>query len=194
MFSKLQIAFCKNSYIAGTNPQYRNMGKVLVLNQDYSALSICTGPKAFLLVYLNKAELLAESQERDLRTVKEIYPMPIVIRLKRYIHIPYRGVVMTRQNIFKRDRNRCQYCGTHEHLTLDHVVPKSRGGKTTWDNLATACKRCNSKKGDLTPEEANMPLSQRPFRPSFLMFIRDFSGLSPEEWQPYLGIKERAYN
>ncbi|MCF0057725.1 HNH endonuclease [Dyadobacter sp. CY356] len=170
------------------------MGKVLVLNQDYSALSVCTVPKAFLLVYLNKAELLAESPTHFLRTVRDNYPMPVVIRLNSYIHLPYRGVVMTRHNIFKRDGNRCQYCGTHDHLTLDHVMPKSRGGKTTWDNLATACKRCNSKKGDYTPEEAGMHLRQRPFRPSFLMFIRDFSGFTDAEWLPYLGVKERAVN
>jgi 5-methylcytosine-specific restriction endonuclease McrA len=98
------------------------MGKVLVLNQDYSALSVCTVPKAFLLVYMNKAEMLAESPRHYLRTVNEKYPMPVVIRLNRYIHIPYRGVVMTRQNLFKRDSNRCQYCGTHDNLTLDHVI------------------------------------------------------------------------
>ena len=167
------------------------MGKVLVLNQDYSALSVCTVPKAFLLVYMNKAEMLAESQMHYLRTVSNEFPMPVVIRLNRYINLPYRGVVMTRHNLFKRDGNRCQYCGTHDHLTLDHVLPKSRGGKTNWDNLTTACKRCNSRKGDLTPEEAGMNLKQRPFRPSFLMFIRDFSGLAADEWLPYLGTKER---
>jgi len=167
------------------------MGKVLVLNQDYSALSVCTVPKAFLLVYMKKAEMLAESPSDYLRTVSSKYPSPVVIRLNHYIHLPYRGVVMTRHNIFKRDGNRCQYCGTHDHLTLDHVIPKSRGGKTNWDNLATACKRCNSRKGDHTPEEAGMPLRQRPFRPSFLMFIRDFSGLADAEWLPYLGVKER---
>ncbi|WP_025762885.1 HNH endonuclease [Dyadobacter tibetensis] len=170
------------------------MGKVLVLNQDYSALSVCTAPKAFLLVYMNKAEMLAHSPDEHLRTVRDRYPMPVVIRLNRYIHIPYRGVVLTRHNLFKRDRNRCQYCGTHEHLTLDHVIPKSRGGRTSWDNLSTACKRCNSKKGDLTPEEAGMPLKQRPFRPSFLMFIRDYSDIAPEEWLPYLGVKSRVYS
>ena len=168
------------------------MGKVLVLNQDYSALSVCTVPKAFLLVYMNKAEMLAESSSDYLRTVSSEYPSPVVIRLHRYIHLPYRGVVMTRHNIFKRDGNRCQYCGTHDNLTLDHVIPKSRGGKTNWDNLSTACKRCNSKKGDHTPEEAGMFLRQRPFRPSFLMFIRDFSGLADENWLPYLGSRERA--
>ena len=105
--------------------------KVLVLNQDYSALSVCSVPKAFLLVYMQKADLVAHSPDHVLRTVSEAYPMPTVVRLRRYVHLPYRGVMMTRQNIFKRDGNRCQYCGTHDNLTLDHVLPKSRGGKPT---------------------------------------------------------------
>ncbi|WP_138993053.1 HNH endonuclease [Larkinella sp. C7] len=167
--------------------------KVLVLNQDYSALGICSVPKAFLLVYLNKAELVAKSQGFVLRTVDVEYPSPTVIRLHRYIHLPYKGVMLNRQNIFKRDGNRCQYCGKLEDLTLDHVLPKSRGGKTNWDNLITACKRCNSQKGDLTPEEAGMKLYQKPFKPSFLVFLRDFSGSLEETWVPFLAKREKMY-
>lgn len=167
--------------------------KVLVLNQDYSALSICSVPKAFLLVFLDKAELVAESDTHALRTIDTSYPCPSVIRLHRYVSLPYKGVMLTRQNIFKRDNHRCQYCGTTEELTLDHVVPKSRGGKTNWDNLATACKRCNSRKGDDTPEEARMPLRQKPFKPTFLVFLRDFSGSIESSWMPFLSKREKAY-
>ncbi len=168
--------------------------KVLVLNQDYSALSICSVPKAFLLVYLNKAELVAESDGMRLRTVSEDFPMPTVIRLHRYVSLPYKGVMLTRQNIFKRDGHRCQYCGTAEDLTLDHVMPKSRGGKTSWDNLATACKRCNARKGDFTPEEAGIKLRQRPFKPSFLVFLREFSGALEQSWVPFLAKREKAFD
>ncbi len=167
--------------------------KVLILNQDYSALSICSVPKAFLLVYLNKAELVAESSSYYLRTVSSSFPMPTVIRLHRYINLPYKGVMMTRQNIFKRDGHRCVYCGTHEELTLDHVLPKSRGGRTSWDNLATACKRCNTRKGDCTPEEASMPMRQRPFKPSFILFLREYSGTTEESWMPFLAKREKVY-
>jgi 5-methylcytosine-specific restriction endonuclease McrA len=97
--------------------------------------------------------------------------------------------MLNRQNIFKRDGQRCQYCGTSEDLTLDHVIPKSRGGQSKWDNLTTACKRCNSRKGDFTPEEANMPLQQKPYKPSFIVFLRDFSGSIADDWQPYLSKK-----
>lgn len=163
--------------------------KVLILNQDYSPLTICSVQKAFILVYLCKAELVTEAQHYLLRSVTATYPMPSIIRLYRYVHLPYKGVMLSRQNIFKRDGGRCQYCGTHEDLTLDHVLPKSRGGKSTWDNLLTACKKCNSKKGDFTPQEANMNFSQTPYKPSFVVFLRDFSGHIEEDWKPYLSKK-----
>lgn len=162
--------------------------KVLVLNADFSAITVCSVPKAFLLVYLNKAELVTESGSARLRTVRGSYPLPTVIRLHHYVHIPYRnGVVLNRQNIFKRDGGQCVYCSSGRDLTLDHVHPRSRGGKTSWDNLATACRPCNSRKGDLTPEEAEMPLRLRPYKPSFVMFLRDFADKVSEDWSYYLG-------
>jgi 5-methylcytosine-specific restriction endonuclease McrA len=163
--------------------------KVLILNQDYSALTVCTVPKAFILVYLNKAELVSEAADLQLRSVSHTFPMPTVIRLFKYVHLPYKGVILNRHNIFKRDGHSCQYCGTFENLTLDHVVPKSRGGLSKWDNLTTACKRCNSRKGDFLPEEASMPLKQKPYKPSFIVFLRDFSGHIEEDWRPYLSKK-----
>jgi 5-methylcytosine-specific restriction endonuclease McrA len=167
--------------------------KVLVLNQDYSALTICSVPKAFLLVFLRKADLVAESATEQLRSVSQSFPMPSVIRLHRYVYLPYKGVMLSRQNVFRRDAGNCQYCGRTEDLTLDHVIPKSRGGKTSWDNLTTACRKCNSRKGDLTPEEAKMPLKVKPYKPSFVMFLRDFSGSIEASWIQFLGKKEKAY-
>lgn len=161
--------------------------KVLILNADYRAISICTVPKAFLLVYLNKAEMVAENPKDKIRTVNKTYPLPSIIRLNSYVSVPFRNVVMTRQNIFKRDNNTCVYCGKQSDLTLDHVMPKSRGGKTHWENLVTACKRCNSEKGSSTPEEAKMHLRIKPFKPTFLMFVRDCSGNLEENWLPFLG-------
>ena len=165
--------------------------KVLILNQDYSALTICSAAKAFLLVYLHKADLVAESHTEALRSINRSFPMPTVIRLHKYVYLPYRGVMLTRQNIFRRDAYTCQYCGSHDDLTLDHVQPKSRGGRSSWDNLTTACKRCNSRKGDFTPEEAGLTLGQRPYKPSFVMFLRDFSGTLDETWLPFLTRHER---
>lgn len=160
--------------------------RVLVLNQDYSPMSVCSAQRAFLLIYLKKAELLNATADKFLRTVSRSFPMPSVIRIHTYITVPYRGVVMTRHNIFKRDNNECQYCGTKQDLTIDHVIPRSKGGRSTWKNLVAACKRCNARKGDYAPQQVDMKLTKQPYRPSYVMFIRESSGFVQEEWRPYL--------
>ncbi len=165
-------------------------GKVLVLNQDYSPITVCSAYRAFLLVYLNKAEMIDQSENRYLRTVSKSYPLPAVIRINRYINIPYRGVVLTRYNIFKRDKHQCQYCGTSKNLTIDHVIPKSKGGKSTWTNLATACQKCNAKKGDYSLEEVGLKLMNQPMKPSYVMFLRESNGRVQNEWLPYLNPKK----
>ena len=112
--------------------------------------------------------------------------MPSVIKLRNYVNIPFKGVELSRQNVFKRDGYKCQYCGTNDDLTLDHIYPKAKGGKTTWVNLITACKTCNTRKGDFAPEEIGLSIQNAPFRPSYVMFLREFSGYDYEEWIPYL--------
>lgn len=163
------------------------MRRVLVLNQDYSPLTVCTAERAFLLIYADKAERVHDDPKLTLRTVSSEFKIPSVIRLQKYIYVPYKSVLLSRQNVFKRDRHQCQYCGSEKDLTLDHVMPRSRGGDSTWHNLTTACKKCNSYKGDRTPEEAEMPLATQPFKPSYIMFVRNFSGFTSEEWLTYLG-------
>lgn len=168
--------------------------RVLVLNQDFSPLTICTIQRAFLLIFLNKAEMLSSANGHKLRTVNREFPLPAVIRVNRYVKVPYKGVVLSRANIFKRDLHSCQYCGTNKDLTIDHVMPKSRNGKTNWTNLVTACKRCNSRKGDFTPEEAGMPLKRAPFKPNFVVFLRDHAGYDIEEWRPFLFTNKMEQN
>ena len=160
--------------------------QVLVLNQDYQALSICSVERAFILVYLRKAELVHHNANISLHTVSQSYLMPTISRLYNYVRVPYKKVSLTRTNVFRRDNSRCQYCGSHHFLTLDHVVPRSRGGKDTWENLTTACQACNTRKGDMSPEEAGLSLSRPPFRPSYIMYLRDFTGKIHEEWKPFL--------
>ncbi|MEM6345681.1 MAG: HNH endonuclease [Bacteroidota bacterium] len=159
---------------------------VLVLNQSYQAISICSVERAFVLVLLQKAEMLTANSERVLRSVGKDFKYPSIIRLHRYVQIPYKKVNLTRQNIFKRDRNRCVYCGSREHLTIDHVVPKSAGGKDTWENLVTACQKCNAKKGSLTLDQSGLEMTHAPFRPSFVMFLSNFAGAIRDDWKPYL--------
>ena len=160
--------------------------RVLVLNQDNSPISVCTIQRAFLLTYLKKSELVRPANGYKLHSVSEAFPMPAVIRLNRYVNVPYKGVALTRQNVFKRDNFTCQYCGTNKDLTLDHVIPRSKGGKSAWNNLVTACKKCNAKKGNNTPERVGMKIKIAPFKPSYVLFLRDLSGFACEEWKPFL--------
>lgn len=173
-----------------TNPNFgiifRTMNaRVLVLNQDDSPLMVCSVQRAFVLVYLNKSELVRPANGYRLNSVTQSFPMPSVIRLNRYVNAPYKGVSLTRQNVFKRDNFECQYCGTRRDLTLDHVVPSSKGGSHTWVNLVAACKRCNAKKGNYTPENAQMVLKRKPYKPSYALFLRD-GNIQQTEWDEYL--------
>jgi 5-methylcytosine-specific restriction endonuclease McrA len=160
--------------------------RVLVLNQDFSPLMVCSVERGFLLVYLNKSELIRPANGYKLHSITKSFPMPSVIRLNRYVNAPYKGVTLTRQNIFKRDNFECQYCGTRKELTLDHVIPSSKGGQHTWANLVTACKRCNAKKGDNTPDEAGMTLRKRPLKPTYALFLKELSGHHGNEWDEFL--------
>jgi 5-methylcytosine-specific restriction endonuclease McrA len=160
--------------------------KVLVLNQDYQAIGVCSPQRAFVLLWLRKAELLHDYSGQALRSVSRQFKYPSVIRLFEYVRIPFRQVSLSRNNVLRRDGNRCVYCGSNQNLTLDHVVPRSQGGKDTWGNLVAACQECNTLKGNRTPEEAGMLMRHQPFKPSFILFIRDYTGRVNEQWLPYL--------
>ncbi|MHB8853010.1 MAG: HNH endonuclease, partial [Ignavibacteriaceae bacterium] len=161
--------------------------KVLILNQSYEPLTVCNIKKAIVLIYLGKAELVVQDKRKELRSVSKTFPWPSIIRLSQFITLPYKRVVLTRKNILRRDEYKCSYCGRGDlPLTIDHVVPKSKGGIDSWDNLVCACTFCNNKKGDRTPVEANMILLNRPFKPSHIMFIKNVVGKLDENWKPYL--------
>ena len=160
--------------------------QVLVLNQDYQAISLCDPERALVLVMMQKAELVADVSSRKLRSIRREFAFPSIIRLQAYVKLPFKKISLTRHNVFKRDGHRCAYCGSSERLTLDHLLPRARGGRTTWTNLVTACQKCNAKKGDLLIEETNLHLRQQPFRPSFIMFLSQYSGFIQDPWKPYL--------
>jgi 5-methylcytosine-specific restriction endonuclease McrA len=161
--------------------------KVLVLNNNYEPLSICNVKKAICLLYLGKAELVAASDGRLLRSVSVTMPLPSIVRLAVVVRVPFKRIVLSRKNVLRRDGHRCQYCGRNDvPLTVDHVQPKAHGGDESWENLVAACVRCNNRKGDRTPGEAEMHLRRRPIRPNHVMFLRDFAGDVDEQWRPYL--------
>jgi len=161
----------------------------LVLNQSYEPISICNVQKAVVMLFLHKAELVVDNKKRCIRSVNAAWPFPSVIRLKQYHRIPFKGIMLSRKNILRRDGHRCQYCGSvSPPLTVDHVIPKARGGSDSWENLVTACIKCNNKKGDLTPDMAGLTLLSTPKRPSHVAFIFQSVASIDEVWKPYLFI------
>lgn len=147
--------------------------RVLVLNASYEPLQLISIRRAVVLLLQDKAELVEAAQQR-LRARGLSLEIPLVIRLVRYIRIPRRlRLPCSRRGVLVRDRETCQYCGEQpgrSHLTVDHVVPRSRGGETTWENVVAACRECNHRKGGRTPEEANMQLLTVPRQPQFVAF------------------------
>jgi 5-methylcytosine-specific restriction endonuclease McrA len=163
--------------------------RVLVLNLDHSPVAVVPVQKAIVLVLLEKANVLCTYELLEIRTISRSFEYPAVIRLSNYKNIPFKGVLLNRVNVFRRDRGECQYCGSKRHLTLDHVVPRSKGGKTNWTNLVTACHRCNVNKGDKTPEQVGLILRSAPFKPSLSYFLNEYAERQAEEWLPFLDRK-----
>lgn len=164
----------------------QNMYRVLVLNTTYEPLNTVSLPRAVALLLADKAEIV-EAAEARLRSQHLTLPVPLVIRLVTYVRIPRRlPLAVTRRAVLSRDNYVCQYCGrslSSAELTLDHVLPRCRGGKTCWENIVAACKPCNHRKGDRTPGEAHMHLRRQPFRPRYLVLaVVDL----PEVWRKYV--------
>lgn len=160
--------------------------RVLVLNLDHFPVAVVTVQKAMVLLLMEKANLLSSYELLEIRTVSRSFSYPAVIRLAQYKHIPYKGVLLNRANLFRRDKGQCQYCGSTKQLTIDHVVPRSKGGKTSWTNLVTACNRCNVAKGDKTLEQAGMKLQTLPFTPTLSYFLATYASRQAVEWLPFL--------
>ena len=150
-------------------------------------MSICNVQRAIILLFLGKAELIAAKDSKLVKSVSRAMPFPTIVRLRIYIRVPYKKIVLSRKNILRRDHHKCQYCNKSDlPLTIDHIVPKSKGGDDSWENLVAACVRCNNKKGDRSPEEALMPLIRRPNKPSHITFMKHFVGKINDQWKPYL--------
>jgi 5-methylcytosine-specific restriction endonuclease McrA len=157
-----------------------------VLNQNYEPLTICNARRAVILTYLGKAEVVSSIDNKYIKSVYHQFKYPSIVRLIFFVRVPFKKIILSRKNILRRDGHKCQYCGISVNLTVDHVIPKSRGGEDTWENLTTACIRCNNKKGDRTPEEARMHIMNSPKKPSHITFIKNFAGKIDEDWKPYL--------
>ncbi|HCT54554.1 MAG TPA: HNH endonuclease [Balneola sp.] len=141
--------------------------KTLKLDSSFRPVEVIDAVEALILCIVGKA-LAVEEYAEEIRTVTKNFTLPSVIALKRVVKFRFTTMAPARDNVFWRDNNQCQYCCNvfpKEELTLDHIVPRSKGGDNSWLNLVAACKKCNQKKGNCTPEQANMILIRKPYRP-----------------------------
>lgn len=146
--------------------------KVLVLNQTYEPLHFCNVKRAIVMVLQGKAENV-ELSDRVIRSPSRTLPLPAVIRLLQYIKRSYcKGIAFSKKNVFKRDNYTCQYCGKMgPDLTIDHIIPRSLGGKTSWENVVVACQACNVRKGNRRLDETEMRLIRKVKPPPFVVFL-----------------------
>ena len=165
------------------------MARVLVLNATYEPINVCTIRRAAVLLLKEKAELLEQRNGDALHSEHVTLTRPDVIRLVNYVRIPREAHrrKITRRAVLARDDWTCQYCGsTKSGLTVDHVIPRSRGGTSTWENIVAACASCNRKKGNRMPREINMHPKNTPRPPAPTVFIQVASPKIPDNWQQYL--------
>lgn len=168
------------------------MHNTLLLNAGFEPLRIVSWKRAFILIFQNKVEIL-EEYSACIATVSRRFNVPAVIRLNRWVNLKRQSPIIrfSRANLYARDNYRCQYCQRYfpeQELTLDHVLPVVRGGRKTWENILTACIRCNQKKGHRTPEEAGLKPLSRPLAPKWLPGMVGSLKMraAPDVWVRYL--------
>jgi 5-methylcytosine-specific restriction endonuclease McrA len=160
---------------------------VLVLNATYEPVNVCTVRRAVVLLLKEKAEVV-EHADWELHSPSTALARPVVIRLVTYVRIPrdtHRRKI-TRRAVFARDNWTCQYCGARANLTVDHVIPRSKGGPSSWDNIVASCAPCNRRKGNSLPRQAGMQLLKQPRTPHPSVFIHVASPRIPTAWLQYL--------
>lgn len=165
--------------------------EVLVLNNDYEPLNVCNMRRAIVLVCMGKADIL-HADQKMVGTLHGPLDSPSVVRLRYYVKRPIPELRLSRRSVFARDSFTCQYCGKQDReLTVDHVIPKRLGGKSTWENLVCCCRKCNSKKGDKALDNSGMTLARVPRKPRYVPFIsltKYLQGARNEVWRDYLPI------
>lgn len=160
---------------------------MLVLNATYEPINVCTVRRAVVLLLKQKAELV-ERSTWDLHAESLTLARPVVIRLTAYVKVPRdtHKRKITRRAVFARDGWTCQYCGSRTNLTVDHVIPRSKGGGSSWENIVAACAPCNRRKGDRLPIQAGMTPRRAPGTPHAAVFIHVASPTIPSGWRQYL--------
>jgi 5-methylcytosine-specific restriction endonuclease McrA len=160
---------------------------VLVLNATFEPINVCTVRRAVVLLLKERAEAV-EQNGAVIHSERTAMARPLVIRLRTYVRVPrdnHRRKI-TRRAVFARDGWTCQYCGSRSTLTVDHVVPKSKGGGSNWENIVASCAPCNRRKGDSSPDQAGMPLKRKPSIPQPHIFIHVAAPSIPAAWKQWL--------
>ena len=162
------------------------MSRALVLNASFEPLCVVSSRRALILVMGEKAELL-ERTEMEFRSPSVTFPEPSVVRLWTYIKMPFQArVALNRRAVFARDNHRCQYCGAAAE-NIDHVIPRSKGGAHTWENVVAACRPCNTRKEDRLLHESGFKLVKTPSAPRERIWVLAATGSLRPDWEPYLG-------
>lgn len=165
---------------------------VLLLSSGFEPVTVISWQRAVTMLFAEKIEVI-EQYEHSIRSISFSIRAPAVVRLLKYAPFSRGSPPLSRVNILARDEFECQYCGTELHTreaTLDHIIPRSRGGRTTWENLVCCCKTCNRKKGGLLVDEARMRLLSIPKKPAWLPVIKvTLNGNIPPPWQAFLGAQ-----
>lgn len=170
------------------------MSRVLLLNASYEPICAVMMPRAIALLLQGKAHLLESREGASVRSSSTVLEYPTVIRLERYVRIPYRrSGPVTRTGILRRDGYCCVYCG-EDGRTIDHIVPRSRGGDSSWLNLAACCQRCNNRKGNSLVSELGWKMRFHPYEPDYRTYVIAKQGARREDptWREYLGVQQAA--
>lgn len=159
----------------------------LVLNAGFEPLTVVTFRRALILVMAGKATVLSADEENPIRGITDDYDRPVVILLRHYVRLPREHrVPVTRRGVLRRDGNRCGYCGASA-TTIDHILPRSRGGRDTWENLVACCFKCNNAKGNRTPSEIGWSLRMTPQAPRGAYWLAKGLERSVPQWDEFLG-------
>ncbi len=173
---------------APVEPNTTQLPGVLVLNQNFEPLNICSLHRGIALLLLDKAEVLRFS-DQTMRSAADEHLVPSVLRLHSGVRRPTPELKISRKSVLARDGYICVYCGSRESLTLDHVFPRCRGGETSWENVVCSCLKCNNKKGNRTPSECGLRLPHPPRKPRYVPYIsfpRFVSAVRRPEWREFL--------
>ncbi len=161
------------------------MSRALVLNATYEPIGVVSGRRAVILALAEKVDVLAETGSKLVSSRLEV-AVPSVVRLRYFVKVPYkRTAPLSRRAVFARDQGKCQYCGKTAE-SIDHVLPRSRGGEHIWDNVVACCRRCNTYKSDRLLKDCALRLRSRPAAPTQYVWVKVAAGTVPDAWTPYL--------